>query len=248
MAKSWLDEMMDATRTASPNTKTALFGGWAADNKGCCSGSKLGIFDWRALKAAGVYSNPGWYCGQKNLRLLATQVAREKAALGPGWQMIPTLTTMGATAFAGGRLRSEEMFDVMAQSFANGGTGIAIFEDPYTDDPGVYLAMAEAISIAAKYVQQRSSLDFLKSQKKLALQARGHHFQRHGLLRGHGPLRQRRGLRDPEGRAALHRDLSGRDRRQRGHRQPAQLHRGRQLRSRRGRDPERLARRKQAAV
>ena len=103
------------------------------------------------LKAAGVYSNPGWYCGQKNLRLLATQVAREKAALGPGWQMIPTLTTMGATAFAGGRLRSDEMFDIWAQSFANGATGVAIFEDPYTDDPGTYLAMAEAISIAAKH-------------------------------------------------------------------------------------------------
>ena len=47
---------------------------------------------------------------------------------------------MGATAFAGGRLRSEEMFDVMAQCFANGATGLALFEDPYVDDPGTYLA------------------------------------------------------------------------------------------------------------
>ena len=29
------------------------------------------------------------------------QVAREKAALGPGWQFVPVLTPMGATAFAG---------------------------------------------------------------------------------------------------------------------------------------------------
>ncbi len=35
---------INATIAASPDTKTALFGGWAADNKGCCSGSKLGIF------------------------------------------------------------------------------------------------------------------------------------------------------------------------------------------------------------
>jgi hypothetical protein len=47
---------------------------------------------------------------------------------------------MGATAFDGGRLRSEEMFDVMAQCFANGATGLALFEDPYVDDPGTYLA------------------------------------------------------------------------------------------------------------
>ena len=39
----------------------------------------------------------------------------------------------------------------MAQTFANGATGLALFEDPYTDDPGVYLAMAEAIGIAAPF-------------------------------------------------------------------------------------------------
>ena len=38
----------------------------------------------------------------------------------------------GATAFAGGRLRREEAFDVVAQCFANGATGLGLFEDPYT--------------------------------------------------------------------------------------------------------------------
>ena len=56
------------------------------------------------------------------------------------FQFIPTLTPEGATAFDGGRLRSAEMFDVLMQCFANGGTGLALFEDPYVDDPGVYLA------------------------------------------------------------------------------------------------------------
>ena len=55
-------------------------------------------------------------------------------------QLIPTLTPEGATAFDGGRLRSAEMFDVLMQCFANGATGLSLFEDPYVDDPGVYLA------------------------------------------------------------------------------------------------------------
>lgn len=149
MSRNWLDGMINATRDASPRTETQLYGGWAADNKGCCSGSKLGIFDWRMLQEAKVFSNPSWYGGQKNLRLLAGLVRREKAALGPGAQMIPTLEPMGATAFTGGRLRSEEMFDVWMQCFANGATGVSLFLDPSVDDPGVYLATAEAIGIAA---------------------------------------------------------------------------------------------------
>ena len=55
-------------------------------------------------------------------------------------QFIPTLTPEGATAFDGGRLRSVELFDVLMQCFANGATGLALFEDPYVDDPGIYLA------------------------------------------------------------------------------------------------------------
>lgn len=74
MAANWFDLMINATKAACPKTDTAMFGGYAADNKGCCSGSKLGIFSWEMLKARGAYSNPGWYSGQKNLRLLAAQV------------------------------------------------------------------------------------------------------------------------------------------------------------------------------
>ena len=59
MAYNWFDTMINATKAASPKTDTAMFGGYAADNKGCCSGSKLGIFSWEMLKAQGVYSNPG---------------------------------------------------------------------------------------------------------------------------------------------------------------------------------------------
>lgn len=40
---------------------------------------------------------------------------------------------------------------MLAQCFANGATGFAWFEDPYTDDPGAYLALAEAIGIAAEH-------------------------------------------------------------------------------------------------
>jgi hypothetical protein len=87
LATSWLDDLIGATKAVSANTMTSMFGGWAADNKGCCSGSKLGIFDWRALRKHNVYSNPGWYSGQKNLRLLAKQVRREKEALGPNYQV-----------------------------------------------------------------------------------------------------------------------------------------------------------------
>lgn len=87
MATSWLSDLINATKQQSPHTATSMFGGWAADNKGCCSGSKLGIFDWRALRKNGVYSNPGWYSGQKNLRVLVAQVRREKEALGPGYQV-----------------------------------------------------------------------------------------------------------------------------------------------------------------
>ena len=49
MSRNWFDDMINTTRSASPQTDTQLYGGWAADNKGCCSGSKLGIFDWRML-------------------------------------------------------------------------------------------------------------------------------------------------------------------------------------------------------
>jgi hypothetical protein len=83
--------------------------------------------------------------------LLAAQVRREKEAIGPNYMFVPVLTPMGATAFAGGRLRSEEVFDVLIQCFANVATGLGLFEDPYTDDPGLYLWMAQAISIAADF-------------------------------------------------------------------------------------------------
>ena len=94
MATSWLSDLINATKAASPHTATSMFGGWAADNKGCCSGSKLGIFDWRALRKNNVYSNPGWYAGQKNLRLLAAHVRREKEAVGPGYQVRSFATTI----------------------------------------------------------------------------------------------------------------------------------------------------------
>ncbi len=55
----------------APGTATAMFGGWAADNKGCCSGSKLGIFDWRAMAASGAWSIPSFYNAQKNLKLIS---------------------------------------------------------------------------------------------------------------------------------------------------------------------------------
>ena len=101
--------------------------------------------------AGGVYSVPSWYSSQKNLRLLAERTAREKEALGPNWQMIATVTPMGAGAFGGGRIRSEENFDMMVQAFANGATGFGIFTDGYVDDPGIYLAWGEAISLTVPY-------------------------------------------------------------------------------------------------
>lgn len=51
-----------------PPEATAMYGAWAADNKGCCSGSKLGVFDWRTMSKRGpgkVFSVPSWYSSQK---------------------------------------------------------------------------------------------------------------------------------------------------------------------------------------
>ena len=53
--------LWDFQETKLNMTDTAMFGGFAVENKGCCSGSKLGIFDWRALSKHKAYSNPGWY-------------------------------------------------------------------------------------------------------------------------------------------------------------------------------------------
>ena len=36
-------------------------------------------------------------------------------------------------------------------AFANGATGLSVFEDPYIDDPGVYLALGRAISLAVPF-------------------------------------------------------------------------------------------------
>ena len=43
------------------------------------------------------------------------------------------------------------MTDVLLQCFANGATGVSLFWPPYVDDPGVYLAVAQAIDLAAPY-------------------------------------------------------------------------------------------------
>ena len=69
----WLTSGAGACKQAreAPGTATAMFGGWAADNKGCCSGSKLGIFDWRAMAASGAWSIPSFYNAQKNLKLIS---------------------------------------------------------------------------------------------------------------------------------------------------------------------------------
>ena len=72
------------------------------------------------MHASGAWSVPAYYNDQKNIRLMAEKLAREKRALGPGTMMLPTLTPMGATAFSGGLLRSEGNFDVLMQCFANG--------------------------------------------------------------------------------------------------------------------------------
>ena len=160
----------------APGTATAMFGGWAADNKGCCSGSKLGIFDWRAMAASGAWSIPSFYNAQKNLKLISVtpkravdqaeidsavanddldcpqeRMAREKAAAGPGQIIVPTVTPMGAEAFGGGRLRSEELFDVTAQLLANGATGVQLYLGQYADDPGILVAIGEALALAAEH-------------------------------------------------------------------------------------------------
>ena len=123
--------------------------------KGYCSGSKLGIFDWRMLSAAGSWSVPAYYNCAKNIRLIAERMARERRAVeasgggGATTTILPTITPMGATAFSGGRLRSSELFDVTIQLFANGATGLSVFTEQAIDDPGILLAWGEAISIAA---------------------------------------------------------------------------------------------------
>ena len=97
MTAWWFDALINATLAVSPKTATMLYGAWAADNKGCCSGSKHGVFDWVTMakwggRAGGVFSVPSWYSSQKNMRLLAERTAREKDALGPNWQMLNTVT------------------------------------------------------------------------------------------------------------------------------------------------------------
>lgn len=103
------------------------------------------------LEKAGCWSFPGMYNGIKNLELLAARLRREKRALKPGWPILPTFTPMGAMAFGGGVQRSDYNFDVMIQAFANGATGLSVFEDPYVDDPGIYLAYGRAISLAVPH-------------------------------------------------------------------------------------------------
>ena len=163
MTSDWLSTLIEPTRKVSPGTVSALWDGEAQDNKGCCSGKELGIFDWKSLEAAGCWSFPGMCTpprksvflpksaglpahfsyrllgfadnGIKNLDLLAARLRREKALLKPGWMLLPTFTPMGAMAFAGGVQRSAYNFDVMVQALANGATGLSVFEDPYVDDP-----------------------------------------------------------------------------------------------------------------
>ena len=42
--------------------------------------------------------------------------------------MLPTFIPMGAQSFSGGNQRTEYDFDVMIQGFANGATGLSVFE------------------------------------------------------------------------------------------------------------------------
>jgi hypothetical protein len=149
--QQWWDDLLVPTKAKAPGTVSAFWGGHAADNRGCCSGGSQGTFEWAMLQASGCWSYPGYYSAQKNPRMLAQRLRRERAALPRGWMLLPTLTPMGAIAFSGGVQRSEYLFDVMVQLLANGATGLSIFEDSYTDDPGTYLALAEAISLAVPY-------------------------------------------------------------------------------------------------
>ena len=43
------------------------------------------------------------------------------------------------------------MFDVMIQAFANGATGLSVFDEPDVDDPGCFLALGRAISLAVPF-------------------------------------------------------------------------------------------------
>ena len=151
MADSWFNDVVGGTRAVSPTTTTSMWAGWAMDNKGCCSGSKLGTFDWQALQKAKSWSFPEYYSTSKNLRLMTALVRRERAALPTGWMLLPCITPQGAVAFAGGNLNSNYMFDVAVQLFAAGATGLSLFADNAVDDPGIYLALKDAIELAASY-------------------------------------------------------------------------------------------------
>lgn len=120
MRQQWWDELLVPTKAKAPGTVSTFWGGHAADNKGCCSGGAQGTFDWAMLQASDCWSYPGYYSAQKNLKMLALRLRRERAALPQGWMLLPTLTPMGAVAFSGGVQRSEYLFDVVVQLLANG--------------------------------------------------------------------------------------------------------------------------------
>jgi hypothetical protein len=151
MSKNLLHSFTDKMKAVAPNSALAMWESEAQDNKGCCSGSNKGTINWQMIEEVGGWSYPGLYNGDKNLKLLAARLSREKQALKPGWMMLPTFIPLGAQSFSGGNQRTEYDFDVMIQAFANGATGLSVFEDYYTDDPGVYLAYGKAISLAVPY-------------------------------------------------------------------------------------------------
>ena len=55
------------------------------DVHSCCSGSNKGTISWQMIEEVGGWSYPGLYNGDKNLKLLAARLSREKKALKPGW-------------------------------------------------------------------------------------------------------------------------------------------------------------------
>ena len=58
MSENWLHTLSDAAKRVSPKTALALWDSEAQDDKGCCSGSNKGTFDWKMVEGIGAAPQP----------------------------------------------------------------------------------------------------------------------------------------------------------------------------------------------
>ncbi len=140
IAREFMAALVKTVRTASRDTKIALFGVVPAYDYG------YQAFRWSVLQDLGIIPQPSLYRFQPRLDRFAQFVRLNRQALPPGYELIPWITT-GTY----GEMAPARIFDVITHLFLNGATGFSLYSFDDFDDMADYLYIAEAVGLLAPY-------------------------------------------------------------------------------------------------